>query len=278
MGLDCVITLPAGSGHGAPSKPITDAVSRFIRDSDYYYRAVYNHMKECTVCDPEEAILGYLENRLRRMFGRTSGGLVKLARRYRKKFPDRVRPEIPALFLERSLGSDWDGYMETVSKDKSVGLPELEKAIEFEEKAWEKEMIAALPKLRKMAQLFLKGRELPHISEAPQPFYNACMHFTHPSSRDMYRDESNAEVYDVARERIRKIAKRDYARSVDVHVGKAVKLIRIVRGDRERGYLFPLPASGERPALLSESGYLNDPDPEVAGLAQAIVVASVMRS
>ncbi len=276
MGLDCVITLPAGSGHGAPSKPITDAVSRFIRDSDYYYRAVYNHMKECTVCDPEEAILGYLENRLRRMFGRTSGGLVELARRYRKKFPDRVRPEIPALFLERSLGSDLDGYMETVSKDKSVGLPELERAIEFEEKAWEKEMIAALPKLRKAAQLFLKGREFPHISEAPQPFYNACLYFSHP--RSSCRDESNAEVYDVAQERILKIAKRDYARSVDTHVGKAVKLIRIVRGDREKGYLFPLPAPGKRPTLLSESGYLNDPDPEVASLARAIVVTSVMRS
>ncbi len=73
-------------------------MSRFIRDSEDYYKAVEKHLKECTVCDPEEALRGFLKNREERFDGKMSGLLLEMAKRYKRKFKDRIPDELVQSF------------------------------------------------------------------------------------------------------------------------------------------------------------------------------------
>lgn len=107
MSLDCVITVK-GAGEPSQSRPTNDqtrTVSDFLVGVDAYYRAVFNHVKACNKCDPQEILEEYLKDRNRPKFcGTTSKGLMTLAERYLKQFPTKVRPETVREFKWR-IGS-----------------------------------------------------------------------------------------------------------------------------------------------------------------------------
>lgn len=277
MGLDCFITIPPGSSNGAPKREMSDVVSRFIRDSEHYYKHVLSHIKECGVCDPAEALRGYLKNRENKMsFGRTSGMLVDLSNKYRKAFPDRVDASFPMTFLDRSLASGWQGYMKHVSRNPEIGMQDVNRAIAFEEEAWRREILASLPGLKKAARAVMDGgKKDPRGS--PQPFFN--LNFQLLRSKDHRgRDHGNAEVYDQAFKAVTAFAKKNYEMDPDPEVRKAVKLVRILRGDPKDGRILALPSrkeDDERTKLVN-SRYMDDPDPDVSSLAQAFIVFSVM--
>ena len=280
MSLSCIITVPAGQGNGAPREPMVDNVSRFIKDSDHYYRAVHKHLKSCKDCDPAEALTGYLRNRDgNKQFGRTSGGLVKLAYRYKRDFGDRVPDGVPAEFLERSLASNWPGFMFLASKREDIGMPNVMRAIGFEEKAWREEVLDSVKTLKKAASALMKGeknRAFPTLDRvSPQPFYNLCFQLLRGDARE--RTAENAELYDAAKKAILEFSGRDFSLDEDPAVRKAVKLMRILKGGLRDGTVLPLLSAEKAVDIpLTDSGYADDEDEDVRSLARSAIVLSVM--
>lgn len=276
MPLDCVITVPAGLGNGAPKAPMTDKVSRFIKDSESYYTAVLKHLKECEVCDPVEALVGYIKNRdNKNKFGRTSGLLVKLAYRYKRAFGDRIPEELVHTFLERSLETNWTGFIHMSAKDKAVGFHNVRRAVDFEVKIWRDEIVHRTDFLKKVGKEIIAGKE-PRLSTAvnPQPLFHLCYQLTRSDDRE--RTEENARFYDDAKAEVVRQSMRDWSKDHDPAVRKAVKLTRIVRGSRRDGTILALPGERREETFLTDSGYLEDEDDDVRDLARALVVLSVM--
>lgn len=91
--LDCTITVPGGgSGQGCLKHPKTGKVSELIRDLEAYYKAIYRHCLECRICDPNEVLKRFLENRdkptpNRRTTGTTTALLVNMAAKYVRNVP-----------------------------------------------------------------------------------------------------------------------------------------------------------------------------------------------
>jgi len=103
MSLDCIISVTP-KARGRARKTVNGPVSRFIRDDEDYYQAVLKHLKECRVCDPAEALRGFLKNRRAEKFGgRVSGLLLNMAAKYVKNFRHRGE-EIDALYREYLVG------------------------------------------------------------------------------------------------------------------------------------------------------------------------------
>lgn len=89
--MDCTIKF---KGHNNPDKikrdgrPLKDGtreVSKAIIDSAFWYKEVFNHIKTCRKCDPEEILKIYFSRRMAVRFEfQTSPLLVALALRYEK--------------------------------------------------------------------------------------------------------------------------------------------------------------------------------------------------
>jgi hypothetical protein len=78
--VDCTITIKA---KGNLKKDWTGPVRDATKDWDIFYRAVYNHVKDCDKCDPTQVLQKYWDNRQRPKFnGALSVGLAALALRY----------------------------------------------------------------------------------------------------------------------------------------------------------------------------------------------------
>lgn len=102
----CVITVPGNGrgGYGHPVKDRTGTVESFLVDNQVFYAAVQKHLKVCASCSPQEVLERLLERRKAtpRFAGQTSQTQVRLARRWFKAFPGRVRPTIVREFVARS--------------------------------------------------------------------------------------------------------------------------------------------------------------------------------
>lgn len=98
----CRITIEK-SGKSGP-------VAAFLTDSDTYYRAVYDHLKGCPTCDPSVVLRAILERRetVQKFRGATSSGLIDLAMRYRKRWPDKVPEDLVRRFVVRGLSPAFD--------------------------------------------------------------------------------------------------------------------------------------------------------------------------
>ncbi len=95
MSLDCVVYVRRnGTVRSGSKRDMASRVGDLIKGSEACYRAVINHAKKCSKCDPQEILEAYLNDRQRpKLGGLTSMGLVNLADRYAKFFPGRVKPE-----------------------------------------------------------------------------------------------------------------------------------------------------------------------------------------
>jgi hypothetical protein len=98
VSLDCVIKVKVRNRSRRSFSVSEGPVSRFIRDSEDYYKAVEKHLRECTVCDPEEALRRFLKNREERFDGKMSGLLLEMAKRYKRRFKDRIPDELVQAF------------------------------------------------------------------------------------------------------------------------------------------------------------------------------------
>lgn len=90
MSLDCVIRVKVRNRSRGSMSELEGPVSRFIRDSEDYYKAVEAHLRKCRRCDPAEALSGFMKNRRARFDGKVSGLLYNMAMRYGRKFGDRI--------------------------------------------------------------------------------------------------------------------------------------------------------------------------------------------
>jgi hypothetical protein len=107
MSLNCQLTIKgcgAGARNGKLVHDKTGPVSDFLRDNQYYYRTVQNHLIECKKCDPQEALEGFLQNRnSTKKFGQTSQTLILMALSYEKRFAQYVKEETIDEFVMRGL-------------------------------------------------------------------------------------------------------------------------------------------------------------------------------
>jgi hypothetical protein len=95
--LDCTITVKK---KGQLKQDWTGTIKEAIKDWDVFYRAVFNHVKDCDKCDPDEVLQAYWELRQKpRHGGRTSVGLAALAYRYSKLGTD---PDLVKKFIAKS--------------------------------------------------------------------------------------------------------------------------------------------------------------------------------
>lgn len=85
--MDCIIEIKGESDKtkrkyrmGQPTKDKEGPVRDFLTNNQYYYRHVYNHVKGCGLCDPDEIVRRYLDHSSFII----SGGLYKLICRYYK--------------------------------------------------------------------------------------------------------------------------------------------------------------------------------------------------
>jgi len=78
--LNCTITVKK---KGRLKKDWTGTIKEAIKDWDTFYRAVFNHVKNCDKCDANEVLQAYWQLRQKpKHKGRTSAGLAKLACQY----------------------------------------------------------------------------------------------------------------------------------------------------------------------------------------------------
>lgn len=103
MSLDCIITV---NGFNRP-------VSGFISNSDKYYSAVKAHLRECKVCDPREALEGFLQTRIDKTYGLTSSTICRMAFSYRKIFPERIPESLFKEFLIRGM-ENWEYFADNL--------------------------------------------------------------------------------------------------------------------------------------------------------------------
>lgn len=95
--MDCTIVIKK---KGQLKYDWTGTIKEAIKDWDVYYRAVFNHVKDCDKCDPDDVLRAYWELRQSpKHEGRTSVGLAALAYRYRRIGAD---IELVKLFIARS--------------------------------------------------------------------------------------------------------------------------------------------------------------------------------
>lgn len=76
-------------------RPVRD----FLRDSEFYYKAVERHLRGCLKCSPGEALEGFLKNREKRQGGSTSQTIIRLALRIKAAHTDRVPDRIVSNFV-----------------------------------------------------------------------------------------------------------------------------------------------------------------------------------
>lgn len=150
MSLDCEIRVDGRetgkAGNGRPESSVVGPVHRFLRDSDFYYRAVFSHLKRCEKCDPKEALDGYLENRVRKHSGETNRTLVEMAEKYRRHFPDRIPEALVREFILRSMGSHWKCFSDRAER---LSPSDIERGLKVHLEAWRNSVRAAAPKLAK---------------------------------------------------------------------------------------------------------------------------------
>lgn len=76
----CRIAVKASSAHGGFKKDTEGTVRFFCQNRSQAYTAVYQHVKKCPDCTPEEALRAILATRERpHLGGMVSGGLIQLA-------------------------------------------------------------------------------------------------------------------------------------------------------------------------------------------------------
>lgn len=95
MSLDCIITVEGK----------TRPVKGFISNSDKYYGAVKAHLRRCEICDPKEALEGFLQTRIDNTYGLTSSTICRMACSYYRVFSGRI-PE--SLFKEFIIRGMWN--------------------------------------------------------------------------------------------------------------------------------------------------------------------------
>lgn len=131
--MDCLLEIkgyhPDSSGKmGQPKYTRTKTIREWIVDSDYIYRCVYNHVKDCPKCNPREVINSYID---RRDFF-ISAGLLKLAEKYGKLIND------SSVYLEvmsRCSSSMWFSARHVatpaiITEDDLVSLAKVSKIVE----------------------------------------------------------------------------------------------------------------------------------------------------
>ncbi len=134
-------------GNGRPEKTLARPVREFLRSSDYYYKAVLNHIRGCGRCDPAEALQGFIDNREERCDGLVSGTLVEMAERYWKLFPGRVPEALIAEFVVRSLDMDVESYL-VRARRLSMGEEDVARSVALLEGSWRKSVSGTLSKVR----------------------------------------------------------------------------------------------------------------------------------
>lgn len=88
--MNCVITI-AGNGvgrYGRFKNDKTGPLKQFIVDNVHLYGKVFQHVKDCSICDPVQVLEAYLNRRRTdpKFKGITTDSLVKLALKYEKLF------------------------------------------------------------------------------------------------------------------------------------------------------------------------------------------------
>lgn len=99
MSLDCIIIVEGK----------TRPVKGFISNSEKYYGAVKAHLRKCEVCDPKEALKGFLQTRIDNTYGLTSSTICKMAHGYRKVFPERISESLFKEFIIRGM-INWEYF------------------------------------------------------------------------------------------------------------------------------------------------------------------------
>jgi len=85
--MNCILKVKGtpGGTHGKPRHDREGPVRDFVIDNQVFYRLVYNHVRQCELCDPTEVLRAYLARRMcKKHQDMTSDGLVKLALRYER--------------------------------------------------------------------------------------------------------------------------------------------------------------------------------------------------
>jgi hypothetical protein len=168
--LDCEICVEGHDrgkmSHGRPVKSLYRPVREFLRNSDHYYRAVTQHLRKCDICEPAEALLGFLENRKIKNHGMVSNTLMEMAERYQKIFPGRIPDEIIREYTTRSLDNGIDRFL---SRINILDEFDIRRAIQILEDKWRSEIKKILSIVRgemqkENIQVYLIGR-YEHIVE-----------------------------------------------------------------------------------------------------------------
>lgn len=131
--MDCILTYKGdGVGnHGHPKYDRVGPVREFLVDNQLFYTFVKQHLQTCTKCDPTAILEYYLNRRFDPKFWQTkknphrkvppfpvSESLVKLALKYYKLFPNRVKFDIVKKFLLYADFNDFVDMIECFTEDE----------------------------------------------------------------------------------------------------------------------------------------------------------------
>lgn len=101
--MNCVITIPGNGigGYGRYKNDKTGPVKQFLVDNVYLYGKIFQHVRDCDVCDPEDTARFYLNRRKSLKFnGIVTGSLIDLAVKYEKLAKKKNLPFNPTLVNE----------------------------------------------------------------------------------------------------------------------------------------------------------------------------------
>lgn len=139
MSLDCIIIAQVSRNKG---KIATRPVSGFLRDSIRYYSAVFQHLKNCSMCNPKEALEGFFANRAGRSMTST---IIDMAVKYKREFPDQIPDQLVSDFIVRGE-HDWDRFITYVDFLTSEDFTSMYQSTTNE---WYRKVKDALPILKK---------------------------------------------------------------------------------------------------------------------------------
>lgn len=102
--MDCIIYIEAGGNprYDGMTKPFSGPVRTALRHRTKFYNAVFQHLRECKKCDPNNVLRAYLKSRnTPKHKGLISGDLEKLAAKYQHNFD--IDGDIQQEFAKRTV-------------------------------------------------------------------------------------------------------------------------------------------------------------------------------